>query len=218
MYNNLLYISTPTSATREGLVAASARGGTPWVRDHDCECNIWIKFRIVFSTSFDYNPGSHKTSPPTNQHVLNFLSRKTSSHLLLPLPQIERIRVEGSPCTPIEEHLCRVIDIIIPHAISPGSLRIPRHLPLMSLESGRIWTTRPLFIAPDFLEKLFLALDHVILCAHLFWFHSSPNRSTAALDAAKLDVCCIPFWAQVIQKKIIKMWGLRDASFYVIQL
>jgi hypothetical protein len=60
----------------------------------------------------------------------------------------------------------------------------------------------PSFPWPWFSEKnLFLSPEHVILCAHLFWFCAPPNRWTDALDVAKRDVPSVPFWAQLIEKK-----------------
>jgi hypothetical protein len=66
-------------------------------------------------------------------------------------------RVEGNPCTMIEEHIRNAFHTPAPRASSSGSHRIPRRFPPMPLETGRIWTTRPLFPAPDFQKKLFFS-------------------------------------------------------------
>jgi hypothetical protein len=121
-------------------------------------------------------------------------------------------RVTGNPCITIEEHLRNAFHTPDAHTNSPRRRRMPHRLPLMSLETDRIWARRPLFPAPIFLEKTFLAPKRVNLCAHFFRFRSSPNRSTVALNAAKRDVRYVPFWAQLIKKQR-KMRHLRGAIF-----
>jgi hypothetical protein len=92
-----------------------------------------------------------------------------------------RTRVERKTCTTIHENLRNVFHTPSPHASSSVSRRIPRRLPSMPLESGG-FELRVQFSLPLILWKKSLALERVILCSHLFRFHASSSRSTAALD------------------------------------
>jgi hypothetical protein len=78
-------------------------------------------------------------------------------------------------------------------ASSPEIHRILNRLPLIQLESLWIWTTSQLFLAPDFLEKIFLAMERVILSVDIFLFRTFPSRCTVALATVKRDVWWVPF-------------------------
>jgi hypothetical protein len=112
-----------------------------------------------------------------------------------------RTRVERNPCTIIEEHLHNMFHTPAPRASSPGSCRAPAVSRRCCWKRAE-FKLRAHFSLPRFSGKIIFSCGtgH-FTCPSFSVSRASQQANSAALDAAKRDVRCVPFWAQLIQKK-----------------